>query len=65
MPASIAAPATPTSRVIRFVKRKETTKTVVFEEQPADGQPPVVGSLYVQKWWAGSANSVTVTLSKE
>lgn len=50
---------------IRFVRRKETTNKVVFEEQPDEGKPPIIGSLYVSKWWAGSANTVKVALSKE
>lgn len=52
------------SRTARFVKRKETPKCVVFEEQPEDGQPEVVGSIYVKKWFAGSAQSIIVTVSK-
>ena len=47
---------------IQFKKEKETKNTVKFEEVPEKGKPPVIGSLYVQKWAAGDANSVVITL---
>lgn len=47
---------------ITFVREKETKNTVKFEEKPAAGQPPVVGSLYIQKWAAGEAKELTVTI---
>ncbi len=64
MPASITAPVTK-SRSARFIKRKETPGTVVFAEQPEEGQPDIIGSLYLKKWFAGNATSITVTVSKE
>lgn len=49
-------------QTIQFTREKETKNTVKFEEQPAAGKPPVIGSLYVQKWAAGTADKLTVTL---
>lgn len=35
---------------ITFEFEKETKNTYRYTEQPEAGQPPKVGSLYVQKW---------------
>jgi len=53
------------SRTVRFTKKKETPGCKVFQEQEIEGQPIVIGTLYVKNWFAGSATSVTVTISKE
>lgn len=53
------------TRTLTFVREKETKNTVRFQEEPSAGQPPVVGSLYVAKWYAGDAHRLTVTLAKE
>lgn len=45
-----------------FSKEKETKNTVKFEEKPPVGEPPVIGSLYLQKWAARGAEEVTVTV---
>lgn len=47
---------------VEFAKAKETKNTVKFDEKPQAGQPPVIGTLYVQKWAAGDAETATVTL---
>jgi hypothetical protein len=47
-----------------FNKEKETKNTIKFEEQPAEGKPAVIGSLYVQKWFVGDANTIKVTIKK-
>jgi len=52
------------SRSARFIKRKETPGCIVFSEQPEEGQPEIIGSLYVKRWFAGSAQTITVTVSK-
>ncbi|HTD48836.1 MAG TPA: hypothetical protein VK881_16335 [bacterium] len=48
-----------------FEKERETKNTIRYQEKPAEGQPPIIGTLYVAKFWAGGADRVTVTLSKE
>jgi len=47
---------------LTFNREKETKNTVKFEEEERDGQPKVVGSLYVQKFAAGKAASLKVTI---
>jgi hypothetical protein len=49
-------------RTIRFEKEKETKNTIKFNEIPEKGQPAVIGSLYLQKWVAGDARAVSISL---
>ena len=53
------------SRTLTFVREKETKNTIRFQEEPAAGQPPVVGTLYVAKWFIGDAQRLKVTVEKE
>lgn len=50
------------TKTIKFVREKETKNTIKFEEKPEAGQPPVIGSLYLQKWFVGDKTEVTVTI---
>jgi hypothetical protein len=49
-------------RVVMFTKEKETKGTIRFKEVPEAGQPPVIGTLYVQKWFAGDATAVAISV---
>jgi hypothetical protein len=49
---------------IQFTKEKETKNTIRYQEQPGEGQPPIIGTLYVAKFWAQGADRLTVTLAK-
>lgn len=49
-------------KIAVFEKEKETKNTVKFEEVPEKGQPKIIGSLYLQKFAAGEAKAVKVTL---
>jgi hypothetical protein len=48
-----------------FRKEKETENYAVFREVPAPGTPPLVGRLYLQKWWAMKTTEVKITIEKE
>ena len=50
------------TKTIKFVKEKDTKNTVKFSEVPDPGQPPVVGNLYLQKWFVGGAQAVSLNL---
>ena len=52
---------------IAFRLEKATKNTFKFEEQPESGQPPRIGSLYVQKWAMGEdpPKRITVTVQPE
>ena len=36
-----------------------------YKEVPEDGMPPVIGSIYVQKWFAGDSKNIEVTINKK
>jgi hypothetical protein len=48
--------------VITFEFEKETKNSVRYKEVPDEGKAPIVGSLYVQKWFAGDSKSLHVTI---
>lgn len=47
---------------VKFEFEKETKNSVRYKEVPEQGKPPIVGSLYVQKWFAGNAKSLQLTI---
>lgn len=51
---------------LKFKLEKETRSTYRYQEQPEDGQAPVVNTLYVQKWFLGNPapKEITVTIQK-
>ena len=53
------------TRTLTFVREKETKNTVRFQEEPASGEPPVVGTLYVAKWYASDAQRLAVTIARK
>jgi len=48
--------------VLTFTKEKETKNTVKYQEDERPGKPPIVGSLYVQKWAAAGREKLTVSI---
>lgn len=54
------------NKIIEFKIERETKNTVRYEEE-TNGQPPAVGTLYVQKWALGSPapSKLKVTIEGE
>ena len=52
------------SKTVKFEIEKEVKHSVRYKEVCEDGSAPVVGSLYVQKWFAGNAKQLTITIEK-
>ena len=50
---------------LKFEFEKETKNSVRYKEVPEDGKAPVVGSLYVQKWFAGTSKTLELTIEKK
>jgi hypothetical protein len=50
---------------VKFVREKETKNTVRFEESVEKGKPPVIGTLYVQKWFAGDQKELNVEIEEK
>ena len=51
------------SKSVKFVVEKEVKNSVRFKEVTAAGEAPVLGSLYVQKWFIKDCTELTVTLA--
>lgn len=51
-------------KTVKFKIEKETKNTVKYSEVPDEGQPPIIGTLYVQKWFAGNTTDIEVTIRK-
>lgn len=51
--------------IVKFEYEKETKNSVRYKEVPAEGTAPIVGSLYVQKWFAGSSKNLEITIDKK
>jgi hypothetical protein len=62
---NIKGSASVSSQIIKFEIEKETKNSVRYKEVPAEGQAQVVGSLYVQKWFAGNTKTLQVTIEKK
>jgi hypothetical protein len=51
------------SKSIKFVLEKEVKNSVRFKEVTKAGEAPILGSIYVQKWYVKDCSELTVTLS--
>jgi len=52
-------------KVVVFEYEKETKNSVRYKEVPDEGTAAIVGSLYVQKWFAGDSKTLEVTIDKK
>ena len=50
---------------VTFEYEKETKNSVRYQEVPEEGKAPIMGSLYVQKWFAGKTKSLEITIEKK
>jgi hypothetical protein len=53
------------TKTIQFAKEKSTKNTVKFTEVQTQGEAQIVGTLYVQKFFAGDATKLKVTIEAE
>jgi hypothetical protein len=49
-------------KVINFEFEKHNKNSIRYKEVPENGMPPVLGSIYVQKWFAGDSKNIEVTI---
>lgn len=50
---------------VQFEFEKETKNSVRYKEVPEEGKAPIMGTIYVQKWFAGSTKSLAITIDKK
>ena len=53
------------TKTVTFEKEKDTKNTVKFAEVQTQGEAPILGSLYLQKWFVGDATKLKVTVEVE
>ena len=53
------------SKSVHFNREKETKNTVKFAEVQTQGEAPIIGTLYVQKFFAGDSTKLKVTVEPQ
>ncbi len=51
------------TKTVQFTKELDRKNAVRFQEVPVAGQAPIVGTLYLQRWFCGAATNVTVEVT--
>jgi hypothetical protein len=50
---------------VKFEFEKQNKNSVRYKEVPEDGMPPVIGSIYLLKWFAGDSKNMEITINKK
>lgn len=50
---------------VKFSLEKETKNSVRYKEVPEEGKAPIMGTVYVQKWFAGDTKHLEITIAKK
>jgi len=50
--------------VLSFEKEKETKNSIRFKEVPEPGKAAILGTVYVQRWFAGEDKNIEITIEK-
>ena len=50
---------------IKFEFEKQNKNSIRYKEVPEDGMPPVIGTIYIQNWFAGESKNIEVTINKK
>jgi len=51
-----------TEKVMKFELEKHNKNSIRYKEIAEDGMPPVLGSIYVQNWFAGQSKNIEITI---
>lgn len=49
-------------KIIKFEFEKHNKNSIRYKEVPENGMPPVLGSIYVQKWFAGNSKDIELSI---
>lgn len=52
-------------KTITLEFEKETKNSVRYKEVAETGQAPIVGTVYVQKWFAGDCKNLELSIEKK
>jgi hypothetical protein len=50
---------------VKFEFEQTNKNSIRYKEVPEDGMPPVIGSIYVQKWFAGDSKNIEISITKK
>ncbi|WP_198673629.1 hypothetical protein [Algibacillus agarilyticus] len=50
---------------IKFEFEKENKNSIRYKEVTENEMPPIIGSIYVQKWYANNSKNIEITISKK
>ena len=53
------------NKTVNFEIDKETKNSIRYKEVPEPGETPIIGSLYIQKWFAGTTKNIQITIDKK
>jgi len=51
--------------IVKFEFEKENKNSIRYKEIPKEGMPPIVGTIYVQKWFAGECKNLEIIINKK
>lgn len=54
-----------TEKKIKFEFEKQNKNSIRYKEVPEEGMPPVIGNIYVQKWFAGDSKNIELMMEKK
>lgn len=50
---------------VKLTLEKETKNSVRYKEVPEEGKAPILGTVYVQKWFAGDTQTLEIIINKQ
>jgi len=50
---------------VKFSLEKETKNSLRYKEVPQQGKAPIMGTIYVQKWFAGESKNIEITIDRK
>lgn len=50
---------------VKFTLEKETKNSVRYKEVLEEGKAPILGTVYVQKWFAGDTQTLEIIINKQ
>jgi len=56
--------ASMSEKKVKFEFEKQNKNSIRYKEVPEEGVPPIIGSIYIQKWFAGNSKNIEITIKK-
>lgn len=56
--------ASMSEKKVKFEFEKQNKNSIRYKEVPEEGMPPIIGSIYIQKWFAGNSKNIEITIKK-